>query len=75
MARQSPNFMEQRAHPKGSLDYFPTPPWATRALIHEVLIPAGVTVGTMGAELSRQFLCPKVRRTDPGQKLSIARRG
>lgn len=37
MTRQSPNSMEQRRHPKGSLDYFPTPPWATRALLYELL--------------------------------------
>lgn len=33
------NHLETRKHPKGSLDYFPTPPWATRALLHELLIP------------------------------------
>lgn len=31
--------LETRKHPRGSLDYFPTPPWATRALLHELLIP------------------------------------
>ncbi|CAD7055337.1 methyltransferase [Pseudorhizobium halotolerans] len=31
------NHMESRKLSKGSLEYFPTPPWATRALIHEVL--------------------------------------
>jgi hypothetical protein len=29
--------MEIRHHPRRSLDYFPTPPWAVRALIHELL--------------------------------------
>ncbi|WP_152599435.1 SAM-dependent DNA methyltransferase [Hoeflea sp. BAL378] len=29
--------MNDRQHPADSLDYFPTPPWATRALLHEVL--------------------------------------
>lgn len=31
------NVMESRKLGKGSLEYFPTPPWATRALIHELL--------------------------------------
>lgn len=39
MATGGNQHMESRKHPKGSLDYFPTPPWATRALIHEILIP------------------------------------
>lgn len=29
--------MAQRAEPKDSLDYFPTPPWGTRALMEHVL--------------------------------------
>lgn len=33
------NVMNARHHPSDSLDYFPTPPWATRAVLHEVLIP------------------------------------
>ena len=31
--------MQQRAEPHDSLDDFPTPPWATRALMEHVLIP------------------------------------
>lgn len=31
------NVMEQRLLAKGSLEYFPTPPWATRALCREIL--------------------------------------
>ncbi|XKM42008.1 SAM-dependent DNA methyltransferase [Rhizobium ruizarguesonis] len=31
------NVMESRVLAKGSLEYFPTPPWATRAVIKEVL--------------------------------------
>ena len=31
--------MQQRHEPDGSLDDFPTPPWATRALIEHVLYP------------------------------------
>lgn len=33
------NVMNSRHHPSDSLDYFPTPPWATRSMVHEVLIP------------------------------------
>lgn len=33
------NVMNSRHHPSDSLDYFPTPPWATRAVLHELLIP------------------------------------
>jgi hypothetical protein len=29
--------MAQRREPPDSLDYFPTPPWATRALFRHVL--------------------------------------
>tara|TARA_R110002020_G_scaffold34066_35_gene103981 strand:- start:12618 stop:13343 length:726 start_codon:yes stop_codon:yes gene_type:complete len=35
----SPNVINQRHQAADSLDYFPTPPWATRALLHEVLLP------------------------------------
>ncbi len=38
--------MAQRSHPRGSLDYFPTPPWATRAPINEVLLPYGIGTTT-----------------------------
>lgn len=31
--------MSSRQEPDDSLDFFPTPPWATRALVEEVLIP------------------------------------
>jgi len=34
--------MGSRAEPDDSLDYFPTPPWATRALLEEVLPHLGV---------------------------------
>lgn len=33
------NVMNERNQAADSLDYFPTPPWATRALLHEVLLP------------------------------------
>lgn len=34
--------MAQRAEPTDALDFFPTPPWATRALIEEVIDPQAV---------------------------------
>jgi hypothetical protein len=34
--------MAQRREPPGALDYFPTPPWATRALFRHVLPAIGV---------------------------------
>lgn len=33
--------MAQRAEPHDSLDFFPTPPWATRALIEHVIVGHG----------------------------------
>ena len=33
--------MSQRHEKKDSLDYCPTPPWATRALFHSVILPMG----------------------------------
>lgn len=38
----SPAVMAQRKEPRQSLDDFPTPPWATRALVEHVLKPAGL---------------------------------
>ena len=34
--------MQRRVEPPSSLDFFPTPPWATRALIHHVLRRKGL---------------------------------
>lgn len=36
--------MAGRSEPSGSLDYFPTPPWATRTLILDVLAPLGISL-------------------------------
>jgi len=33
--------MAQRTEPRDSLDYFPTPPWATRALLEHIIRPMG----------------------------------
>jgi hypothetical protein len=35
----SPSHMAQRSEPHDSLDFFPTPPWATRAFIAQVAYP------------------------------------
>lgn len=35
--------MAQRREPPGALDYFPTPPWATRALFRHVLPAIGIS--------------------------------
>jgi hypothetical protein len=40
--------MAQRREPPDALDYFPTPPWATRALFEHVLPALGIDgVGTV----------------------------
>ncbi len=41
---RSANVMNERHQAADSLDYFPTPPWATRALISEVLSPSRISV-------------------------------
>lgn len=41
--------MASRVEPDDSLDYFPTPPWATRALIEDVLPHLGVSLDGMTA--------------------------
>lgn len=37
MSNISTAVMQRRAAPARGLDYFPTPPWATRAFLREVL--------------------------------------
>lgn len=37
--------MQNRRDPIDSLDFFPTPPWATRALVECVLAPLGFSLG------------------------------
>jgi hypothetical protein len=37
--RAAAGVMQSRHEPPDSLDYFPTPPWATRAFIEEVMFP------------------------------------
>jgi predicted DNA-binding transcriptional regulator AlpA len=40
--------MGSRAEPSDSLDYFPTPPWATRALMERVLPELGIAPSQLG---------------------------
>ncbi len=46
--------MQQRAEPHDSLDFFPTPPWATRALMEHVIIPQ---LGLLGRKELRGMTC------------------
>ena len=41
MQNTSHAVMAQRIEPKDSLDDFPTPPWATRALVEHIIEPSG----------------------------------
>lgn len=41
MQNMSHAVMAQRMEPKDSLDDFPTPPWATRALLENIIEPSG----------------------------------
>lgn len=53
--------MQQRSEPADSLDYFPTPPWATRALCEYVIKPSGTVLepacgeGDMAKPLGEYF--------------------
>jgi hypothetical protein len=44
--------MQQRSEPHDSLDDFPTPPWATRALMEHVIIPQ---YGLVGRKMVREM--------------------
>lgn len=46
--------MQQRSEPHDSLDFFPTPPWATRALMEHVIIPQ---LGVLGRKELRGMTC------------------
>lgn len=50
LGNSSTAVMASRVSPASSLNFFPTPPWATRALIHEVLRRGGML--DIGAPLS-----------------------
>lgn len=47
--------MSSRKEPDDSLDFFPTPPWATRALIEEILIPYFDTYDNGSEGSGREF--------------------
>lgn len=47
--------MSSRKEPDDSLDFFPTPPWATRALIEEILIPYFDTYDNASEGSGREF--------------------
>lgn len=49
--------MAARHEPSDSLDFFPTPPWATRALIEHVLIPGGRTRAEIAASVVWEPAC------------------
>jgi hypothetical protein len=67
------SIMSSRQEPDDSLDYFPTPPWATRALMQSVLPHLGVARVQSAwepacgeghiAEVLREY-CPHVHATD-----------
>jgi hypothetical protein len=47
--------MQQRAEPHDSLDDFPTPPWATRALMEHVILPALGLLGRAAVKNMRSW--------------------
>jgi ParB-like chromosome segregation protein Spo0J len=47
--------MSSRQEPDASLDFFPTPPWATRALVEHVLIPMFDTIAIRTSSATKQF--------------------
>ncbi|WP_374631792.1 SAM-dependent DNA methyltransferase [Ferrovibrio sp.] len=49
--------MQRRLEPHDSLDDFPTPPWATRALMQHVLIGGGFRADTLADMSSREPCC------------------
>ncbi len=49
--------MQRRIEPHDSLDDFPTPPWATRALVQHVLIGGGFRADNLAAMSSREPCC------------------
>lgn len=49
--------MQQRAEPHDSLDFFPTPPWAARALCEHVLIGGGWRREQLATQLAWEPAC------------------
>lgn len=54
--------MSQRIEPSGSLDDFPTPPWAGRALLEHVISPARKAVSAAPLFAHQEVLEPAVNR-------------
>lgn len=54
---RSSAFMAQRVEPHDSLDFFPTPPWAGRALIEHVLIGNGWSRDQLRAQRAWEPAC------------------
>lgn len=57
--------MAQRAEPHDSLDYFPTPPWATRALCEHVLIGHGWRRDNLAAQTFWEPACGQGHMAKP----------
>jgi hypothetical protein len=49
--------MASRQEPANSLDFFPTPPWATRALIERVLPALGIAPGDLARQTAWEMGC------------------
>jgi hypothetical protein len=58
----SPAVMAQRSEPADSLDFFPTPPWATRAFVHHVALPV---LGVNTASLIIEPACGEGHMAEP----------
>lgn len=57
--------MQQRSEPHDSLDDFPTPPWATRALLEHVIIPAGSDKRSLSLQSVWEPACNRGFMSDP----------
>lgn len=57
--------MQQRSEPHDSLDDFPTPPWATRALLEHVIIPAGSELAALKRQTVWEPACNRGFMSDP----------
>jgi hypothetical protein len=57
--------MAQRAEPHDSLDDFPTPPWATRALLEHVIMLAGSAKAELARSSAWEPACNRGFMVDP----------
>lgn len=58
----SPAVAAQRAEPADSLDFFPTPPWATRAFVHHVALPV---LGVRASDIVLEPACGEGHMAEP----------